>query len=73
MTGKRKRAAGSSSLAWVQNRLKGKVDKLHETWQSPKFIMMAHILAMALVRNEKTLIYSKFKVHENLGSGREIS
>ena len=59
MTGKRKRAAGSSSLAWVQNRLKGKVDKLHETWQSPKFIMMAHILAMALVRNEKTLIYSK--------------
>lgn len=59
MTGKRKRSAESSSLAWVQKDLKSKVDKLHETWQSPKFIIMAHILAMASIQDEKTLIYSK--------------
>ena len=34
-------------------------DKLTETWRSPKFIILVHILAKANVLGEKTLVYSK--------------
>lgn len=57
---KRKRSKGSSPLEWLTDKLSNdKIDKLDEMWLSPKFIIMAHILAMALLQEEKCLIYSK--------------
>jgi len=39
--------------------LPGDLEKLKETWRSPKFIILAHILEKADELGEKTLIYSK--------------
>ena len=34
-------------------------EKFSETWRSPKFIILAHIIAKAIELGEKTLVYSK--------------
>ena len=34
-------------------------DKFKELWRSPKFIILAHLLAKATELGEKTLVYSK--------------
>lgn len=36
-----------------------KLDNLDVTWQSPKFIILAHVLAMTFELGEKALVYSK--------------
>ena len=45
---------------WLRDASKPQdLEKLQETWRSPKFIILAHILAKANELREKTLVYSK--------------
>lgn len=45
---------------WLEGALNpAELEKLSETWRSPKFIIMAHIIAMAIRGGEKTLVFSK--------------
>ena len=43
---------------WLDGLKDSEMNGLQEPWRSPKFIVLAHILAMAFQAGEKTLVYS---------------